>query len=329
MQMYAAPFVAIPRAITVDATLSPGSRALWAILKDHARQRETCVPGYARLCALMGRCENTVRKYMRELIGAGIVEQTRRGHMRTNRYRLASPALEPQFVRPELYVLEDSKGERFDSLPPSLHFASETECTDLDPTEPASPPPVPPLPPPVAMLAADLGREFRDAAPRSTQTRVARLHTRSGMTAVDFAREMHAARSITRQRFARIRKRNRAGQCLPMAYLLAVVEQRVTGECPARARPPTRPAARHADVSQNAQTVDHPPLPERSLTEAYSAFSEASVSEERAAFWQAVSDATGGTVSDLAGYCRVAKRPPPGYDNLVYALTILREARQQ
>src|SRR6476646_9268928 len=84
-------FVPLPHAVLLDHRLSRGARLLWGVLKRHARQRSTCWPGYASLCRDLAAHEDTVRRWMRELIARGLVRQQRRGQGRTNLYTLVSP----------------------------------------------------------------------------------------------------------------------------------------------------------------------------------------------------------------------------------------------
>ena len=68
-------FVALPNLVLLDRRLSRGARLLFAVLKRHARQRSICWPGYRSLCRDLAACEDTVRRWMRELIAAGHTER--------------------------------------------------------------------------------------------------------------------------------------------------------------------------------------------------------------------------------------------------------------
>jgi DNA-binding transcriptional ArsR family regulator len=85
-------FTAVPNAILTDSSLSLGARMTWAMLAHFAWQDESCWPGQPTLAADMGVGERTLRNYLRELEGAGLVETERLGLGLTNVYSLKTPA---------------------------------------------------------------------------------------------------------------------------------------------------------------------------------------------------------------------------------------------
>ena len=99
-------FVQIPKLILYARNLTRDAKMLYAVLLGYAWEKDSCFPGYARLCQDMQASENMVRKYMRELEAAGILSQKRRGLGKTNIYTLHDlrtakiEVLEPQFSDP-------------------------------------------------------------------------------------------------------------------------------------------------------------------------------------------------------------------------------------
>jgi hypothetical protein len=259
---------------------------------------------------------------MRELIGAGIVEQQRRGRGRSNIYTLRAftlavagevPTQEPQFLMPNKTVLKPRQ-EEFDSYP---HFVDIVDNSDSTTSTYIADPPLPEeekivCPAPIARLVDDVGKEMRDKVPTSSRTRVARIHHQSGISVNQFMHEVLACRTITRNRLGRIQKRNRHGQAEPMAYLLKVLENRVNP--PVRAEKP-RFKAVEAPVSPTSVTKEiYTPEP---------VFVESRASTEaREVFWTSIRNATG--LTDLRSYCHAAGRPPV-YDDVRRSIQILRE----
>ena len=294
--MIVTPFVATPRTIANDATLPPGARTLWTILKDHARQRSSCYPGYRRLCALMGACENTVRRYMRMLIHAGLVEQLRRGQRRTNVYRLISPTIsEPQFLRfpvSELDILEDSTKHVSSSTPTPLSLPPEPEPASMEP-----------LSADVAALLLDVSRELRDAAPHSSRTRVARLIAEIDKP-VDMYKAVLQARTITRKRLPRIRRRAQSGQALPMPYFLACLARAVGAV--------SAPAREFAPVDVVCEAVPLLPVVRQD--------------DDRVRFWQELNTTCG--VGEPRAFATLCHRPAP-FPDVAWAVRLCREAQRR
>ena len=301
--MIITPFAPLPRTILHDASLPPGAKTLYAALQDHARQRGLCFPGYRRLCALMGRCENTVRRWMRALIEAGYVMQTRRGHRRSNVYTLTPfvPAttaetgvLEPQKVMP-IKIAFEASNERDSSAPtPTLSLSPEPEAEAA-------------LPPELLALVTDISRELRDAAPRSTATRVGRMITKAAPT-TDMYTCLHTARTITRRKLGRIRRRNTGGQAMPMPYFLACLA-RVVGVVPAPVREST-PVAVPTPPAEPVEGPERPALPR---------------DEGRAIFWQEVEAACG--VGGPRAFVAECRRTAP-YPDVQWAVRLVRDARK-
>lgn len=79
-------FVIVPRAVNDYRGASPSAMWLWVKLKGYAWQDGYCEVGYPRLCADLGRPERTVRRFMAQLVAAGLVEVVHQGRNHTNRY---------------------------------------------------------------------------------------------------------------------------------------------------------------------------------------------------------------------------------------------------
>ncbi len=328
-------FAPVPVAVLHTPQLSPGAKTLFGILQSHARGKGHCEPGYARLCALMGRTENSVRGYVRELVAAGLVVALRRGYKRTNRYVIPTrhtPSVavpvggnDPQFLRPK-EILFSSSREDSRAIPLAVDVLPNpaAEGPVLPPTHPA-----PSCPPVLAHFAADVGRQFRDAAPASTRTRVARLHAASGLDATEFYRHMQQARAVTLKRWQFIRRRSQADEALPMPYMLACLASSV-GLTPARSPQQHRMSRQEAKSSAAAIPLPLPasPAPAESPHEAPRDPGEDGQEERRRVFWEEIAAATGGQIRDLRAYCKAAGRPPIPND-LERTLSILRRATEQ
>jgi len=299
--MIVTPFAPLPRTILHDATLPPGAKTLYATLKDHARQRSSCYPGYRRLCALLRVSEKTVRRWMRALIEAGYVMQTRRGHMRSNLYTLTPFA---HVTTAETGILEREKlpaikTESFQDSSTKDIREAHTFCTALPPApDPVS---VEPLPADVAALVADISREMRDTAPRSSRTRVARI-----IAEIDKPLDMYAAvlqaRTITRKRLPRIRRRAQSGQTLPMPYFLACLARAVGAV--------SSPARERAAVDAVCEAVPLLPVVRQD--------------DDRVRFWQEMNTACG--VGDPCAFVALCHRPAP-FPDVAWAVRLVRESR--
>lgn len=311
-------FAPVPVAVLHTPELSPGAKTLFGILQSHARGKGHCEPGYARLCALLARTENTVRAYVRELVAAGLVVTLRRGYKQTNRYVITTrntPCMtpltggdDPQFLRAK-EIQSFSRGEDSRAIPLAVDLLPNPAPEAATPAPTSAPARTPPCPAPLAQFADDIGRQCRDDAPASTRTRIARLHAASGLDVPTFYERMGVARAITLKRWQFIRRRSRGGEALPMPYFLQVLAERV-GLAPART-PRPRHMPREALETHGEKINPHveitpseaPVMPSRSPD-------EEERERERAAFWTAISVATHGEITNMRDYCRLANRPP-------------------
>lgn len=80
-------FVLLPNPV-LFSELSDGAVRVYAALAHHAREKEECWPGQARLAGMIGISEARIRARLRELADAGLIEIRRPGQGRTNRYVL-------------------------------------------------------------------------------------------------------------------------------------------------------------------------------------------------------------------------------------------------
>ena len=302
--MIVTPFAPLPRTILHDATLPPGAKTLYATLKDHARQRSSCYPGYRRLCAILRASEKTIRRWMRALIEAGYVRQQRRGHMRSNVYTLTlfTPATTAETGILERELFPPIKTESFQDSSTKEIRGAHTFCAAFSPEpEPARGH----LPADVAALVLDVARELRDTAPKSSLTRVARMIAASDAPQ-DLYQSVQQARAITRRKLGRIRKRAKGGQALPMPYFLA---------CLARAVGAVSPPVREVFVA-----VESVPLP--AIVPAVAPVRPATPRDEgRAVFWQEVEAACG--VGDPRAFVALCHRPAP-FPDVQWAVRLCR-----
>jgi Helix-turn-helix domain len=68
--------VLIPEPIYADGTLAPGARLLWGILRRLAHKTGQCFATEARLAAELAVNERQIRRYCRQLVGAGLLRET-------------------------------------------------------------------------------------------------------------------------------------------------------------------------------------------------------------------------------------------------------------
>jgi hypothetical protein len=80
------PFVMLPVHVAADDTLSAPARLVYALLLDHARTHGHCWPGQELLAARLGVSTRQLRRYLRELETAGLIQTRRTG--RNNVYAL-------------------------------------------------------------------------------------------------------------------------------------------------------------------------------------------------------------------------------------------------
>lgn len=236
--------------------------------------------------------------------------QTRRGHMRSNLYTLTPFA---HVSTAETGILERElcppiKTESFQDSSTKDIREAHTFCAALPPEpNPAS---VDPLPPDVAALVADISREMRDTAPKSTLTRVGRVMAGSH-SQVDMYKTVQQARAITRRRLSRIRKRASSGQACAMPYFLACLA-RAVGMVPTRDAVPV--AVSFAEAPLPIVPVAPPVRP------------AAARDDERAMFWQAVNEACG--VGDPRAFVSLCRRAAP-FPDTQWAIRLCREAQKR
>lgn len=301
--MIVTPFAPLPRTILHDATLPPGAKTLYATLKDHARQRSSCYPGYRRLCAILRASEKTIRRWMRALIEAGYVLQQRRGHMRSNVYTLTlfTPVITAETGILERELCPSIKTESFQDSSTKEIRGAHTFCAAFSP-EPG--PARGHLPADVAALVLDVARELRDTAPKSSLTRVGRMIAASD-TPMDMYAAVQRARTITRRKLGRIRNRAKGGQVQAMPYFLAVVA-RAVGVVPVR----------------EAVAVEVVPMPV--IVPAVAPVRPAAPRDDgRAIFWQEVEAACG--IGDPRAFVALCHRPAP-YPDVQWAVRLVRDA---
>lgn len=82
-------FTALPNLVLRDAALTATARLLYATMLDLAWREEE--PEQAELAAMLGVSEKPLRKFIRELELAGLVQVRRRGQGKTNAYVLNEP----------------------------------------------------------------------------------------------------------------------------------------------------------------------------------------------------------------------------------------------
>ncbi len=280
---------------------------------------------------------------MRELVAAGLVEQTRRGRGLVNTYRLLVtpfPSTRPARVQEpgergfsvEEQEIEEDQGEFESSIaPPSINFPDR-------PPRPSSPEPVLPLSPPdpaprrtarphaladperdaVLSLIGDLRRELGDRATLgSTTSRALALYRQSDVSWEAFATAVYSARAATQARTSAIKKRDEGG-VNKMPYMLAVLADRLgLRETPMEGAEredrtyPGMSAMGMAGVGCG-EMVSPARLPADLAGAA------------RRAFWGRMAVETG--IGDLRAYCRACGRPPR-YDDLARSVRYVRERR--
>lgn len=78
-------YVMLPNTILFSG-LSDGAVRVYAALIHHAREKEECWPGQARLAGMIGISEARIRVRLRELEDAGLIAIRKPGQGKTNRY---------------------------------------------------------------------------------------------------------------------------------------------------------------------------------------------------------------------------------------------------
>ena len=81
-------FTQVPNAILTHAKITPGAKLTYAMLLKYAWDRNSSFPGQEQLAKDLGSTDRSVRTYLKDLEGAGLVEIHRRGLGRPNLYIL-------------------------------------------------------------------------------------------------------------------------------------------------------------------------------------------------------------------------------------------------
>ena len=81
-------FTQIPNVMLTNKEISVGAKLAYAMLLKYAWGDNSCFPGQIKLAEDMGSGERSVRTYLKELEGAGVLEIKQRGLGKTNLYRL-------------------------------------------------------------------------------------------------------------------------------------------------------------------------------------------------------------------------------------------------
>src|SRR3982751_6788110 len=86
-------FVQAPLSVVRCRTLPPTAKTTYDVLLSYRDPSDLAYPGQARLAAEVGVSEPTLRRALRLLEAAGLIEPTRRGQGHTNAYRVYRSAL--------------------------------------------------------------------------------------------------------------------------------------------------------------------------------------------------------------------------------------------
>ena len=81
-------FTQVPNFILRDGTLSLGAKVAYSMFLHFDWYNEGCFPGQDTLAQHMGMSVSRVNEYIKELEAAGLIEITRRGQGKTNRYKV-------------------------------------------------------------------------------------------------------------------------------------------------------------------------------------------------------------------------------------------------
>ena len=76
----------VPNFILESKEISPGAKLTYAMLLKYAREKDNCFPGQDTLAKNMGNGERSVRRWLNELEGVGLISKKRRGQGRSNVY---------------------------------------------------------------------------------------------------------------------------------------------------------------------------------------------------------------------------------------------------
>lgn len=83
-------FAKIPTVVMRSPRLSMQAKAMYGLLLSYAWENGMVFPGQSRLCAETGSTPNTLRAWVKELVGVGLLKVTRRGQGKTNLYKFLS-----------------------------------------------------------------------------------------------------------------------------------------------------------------------------------------------------------------------------------------------
>ncbi len=89
-------FTQIPNSILRRSDISPGAKLTYVVLLSYAWQEGSCFPGQERMAEDMGVTDRSVRTYLRELEGVGLLITKQRGLGKTNLYFL--PKYRPENI---------------------------------------------------------------------------------------------------------------------------------------------------------------------------------------------------------------------------------------
>ncbi|MBM3302933.1 MAG: helix-turn-helix domain-containing protein [Deltaproteobacteria bacterium] len=76
----------VPNFILETKQVSVGAKLVYAMLLKYARELQECFPGQQRLAADIGSAERSVRRWLQELEGVGLIDIKRRGQGKPNLY---------------------------------------------------------------------------------------------------------------------------------------------------------------------------------------------------------------------------------------------------
>jgi DNA-binding transcriptional regulator YhcF (GntR family) len=81
-------FTQVPNGILRDPNLSVGAKLAYATLLSYAWQKDRCFPGQGTMATDMGVSEDSVNRYLKELVEKGFISAKRRGLKLTNLYTI-------------------------------------------------------------------------------------------------------------------------------------------------------------------------------------------------------------------------------------------------
>jgi hypothetical protein len=81
-------FTQVPNYILTKKDLSVGAKLAYAMILKYKWDNDACFPGQVKLAEDMGAGERSVRSYLKELEGVGLLQITQRGLGKTNLYRV-------------------------------------------------------------------------------------------------------------------------------------------------------------------------------------------------------------------------------------------------